>query len=86
MMAHGSTERPRSAALVRRAALYGLMAGGRRGAFRAVQIPTREIVQTMALLGVGSVTDRRPERVSLRPRPPVPDTRRMLIPPCRRER
>jgi L-lactate dehydrogenase (cytochrome) len=54
------------AALVGRAFLYGLMAGGRRGVARAVEILSREVVQTMALLGVNSVTELRPEHVSIR--------------------
>jgi L-lactate dehydrogenase (cytochrome) len=55
------------ATLVGRAFLYGLMAGGRRGVARAVEILSREIVQTMALLGVTSVTELHPGHVSLRP-------------------
>ncbi len=54
------------AALVGRAFLYGLMAGGQRGVARAVEILSREVVQTMALLGVNSVTELRPEHVSIR--------------------
>ncbi|WP_406498354.1 alpha-hydroxy-acid oxidizing protein [Streptomyces sp. NBC_01604] len=54
------------AALVGRAFLYGLMAGGQRGVARAVEILGREVVQTMALLGVNSVTELRPEHVSIR--------------------
>jgi L-lactate dehydrogenase (cytochrome) len=55
------------AALVGRAFLYGLMAGGQRGVARAVEILSREIVQTMALLGVTSVTELHPGHVSIRP-------------------
>jgi L-lactate dehydrogenase (cytochrome) len=55
-----------NAALVGRAYLYGLMAGGRRGVARAVEILSREVTQTMALLGVNSVTELRPEHVSIR--------------------
>ena len=55
------------AALVGRAYLYGLMAGGQRGVARAVEILSREVVQTMALLGVSSVTELRPEHVKIRP-------------------
>src|SRR5690349_1865725 len=55
------------AVLVGRAFLYGLMAGGQRGVARAVEILSREIVQTMALLGVSRVTELRPEHVSIRP-------------------
>jgi L-lactate dehydrogenase (cytochrome) len=42
------------------------MAGGRRGVARAVEILGREVVQTMALLGVNNVTELRPEHVSIR--------------------
>ncbi|GAB3275007.1 alpha-hydroxy acid oxidase [Parasphingorhabdus pacifica] len=41
--------------LVGRAYLYGLMAGGERGAQRAVDILRTEIVRTMQLLGVSSL-------------------------------
>lgn len=53
--------------LVGRAYLYGLMAGGRRGVARAVEILSDEIARTMALLGVGKIADLRPEHVSIRP-------------------
>jgi L-lactate dehydrogenase (cytochrome) len=56
-----------NAALVGRAYLYGLMAGGQRGVARAVEILSREVIQTMALLGVNSVSELRPEHVSIRP-------------------
>lgn len=56
-----------SAALVGRAYLYGLMAGGRRGVEKAVQILTGEIVRTMQLIGVTSVDELRPEHARLRP-------------------
>src|SRR5882757_6221426 len=55
------------AALVGRAYLYGLMAGGQRGVARAVQILSDEVARTMALLGVNTVGELRPEHVSLRP-------------------
>jgi L-lactate dehydrogenase (cytochrome) len=55
------------AALVGRAYLYGLMAGGERGVQMAVDILTAEIRSTMALLGVTSVADLRPEHVRMRP-------------------
>jgi L-lactate dehydrogenase (cytochrome) len=55
------------AALVGRAYLYGLMAGGQRGVAKAVQILADEITRTMALLGVTSVDRLRPEHVSIRP-------------------
>lgn len=44
-----------SAAVVGRAYLYGLMAGGRRGVVKAMEILVREIEVTMKLLGVTSV-------------------------------
>jgi len=43
--------------LVGRAYLYGLMAGGRAGADRAIEILSDEIVRTMKLLGVRSVAE-----------------------------
>jgi L-lactate dehydrogenase (cytochrome) len=46
-----------SAAVVGRAYLYGLMAGGRRGVVKALEILTREIEVTMKLLGVTSVAE-----------------------------
>jgi L-lactate dehydrogenase (cytochrome) len=55
------------AALVGRAYLYGLMAGGQRGVARAVQILSAEVARTMALLGVSNVTELRPHHVSMRP-------------------
>jgi L-lactate dehydrogenase (cytochrome) len=55
------------AALVGRAYLYGLMAGGGRGVQRAAEILAKEISGTLALLGVTSVVDLRPEHVLLRP-------------------
>ncbi len=53
------------AALVGRAYLYGLMAGGEAGVRRAVDILGAEIRRTMALLGVGSVAELRPGLVRL---------------------
>jgi L-lactate dehydrogenase (cytochrome) len=55
------------AALVGRAYLYGLMAGGRTGVDKAVQILTGEIVRTLQLIGVNSVDELRPSHVRLRP-------------------
>ncbi|MEU4380152.1 alpha-hydroxy acid oxidase [Micromonospora echinofusca] len=46
-----------SAAVVGRAYQYGLMAGGRRGVVRAMEILSREIEITMKLLGVGSMDE-----------------------------
>jgi L-lactate dehydrogenase (cytochrome) len=55
------------AALVGRAYLYGLMAGGERGVAKAADILAKEIAGTLALLGVTRVVDLRPEHVLLRP-------------------
>lgn len=49
--------------LVGRAYLYGLMAGGRRGVERAIQILADEVVRTMKLLGVRSVAELEPGHV-----------------------
>lgn len=53
------------AALVGRAYLYGLMAGGERGVDRAAEILSREVRRTMALLGVASVGELGPQHVRL---------------------
>jgi L-lactate dehydrogenase (cytochrome) len=50
--------------LVGRAYLYGLMAGGRRGVDRAIEILSDEIVRTMKLLGVRSVAELEPGHVT----------------------
>ncbi len=50
--------------LVGRAYLYGLMAGGRRGANRAIQILSDEVRRTMKLLGVRSVAELEPGHVT----------------------
>jgi L-lactate dehydrogenase (cytochrome) len=50
--------------LVGRAYLYGLMAGGRRGVDRAIQILGDEIVRTMKLLGVRSIDELEPGHVT----------------------
>jgi L-lactate dehydrogenase (cytochrome) len=55
------------AALVGRAYLYGLMAGGRRGVARTVEILRTELVRTMRLLGATSIADLNPGHVRLRP-------------------
>jgi L-lactate dehydrogenase (cytochrome) len=55
------------AALVGRAYLYGLMAGGERGVHRAAEILAKEVADTMALLGVTRVEDLGREHVLLRP-------------------
>jgi L-lactate dehydrogenase (cytochrome) len=54
------------AALVGRAYLYGLMAGGERGVQRAADILLRELTSTLALLGVSCVSDLRPGHVQVR--------------------
>jgi L-lactate dehydrogenase (cytochrome) len=51
--------------LVGRAYLYGLMAGGQLGVERAAEILCRQIRRTMQLLGVRSVSELRPQHVSL---------------------
>jgi L-lactate dehydrogenase (cytochrome) len=56
-----------TAAMVGRAYLYGLMAGGGRGVAIAVQILADEVRRTMQLLGVTSVDDLRPEHATFRP-------------------
>jgi L-lactate dehydrogenase (cytochrome) len=50
--------------LVGRAYLYGLMAGGRAGVDRAIQILTEQIVRTMKLLQVASLDELRPTHVT----------------------
>ena len=54
------------AALVGRAYLYGLMAGGERGVQRAADLLLHEVASTLALLGVTRVADLRPEHVHRR--------------------
>ena len=69
--------------LVGRAYLYGLMAGGRRGVDRAIEILSSEVSRTMRLLQVGSVAELEPRHVTqLRSLQPIaleelsPDPRR----------
>ena len=50
--------------LVGRAYLYGLMAGGRAGVDRAIQILSDEIVRTMKLLGVRTLAELEPAHVT----------------------
>ncbi|MFD7996793.1 alpha-hydroxy acid oxidase [Streptomyces mexicanus] len=61
--------------LVGRAYLYGLMAGGRVGVDRAIQILSEQIVRTMKLLGVRSIEELCPKHVTqlsrLQPRFPI---------------
>ncbi|TQM61707.1 alpha-hydroxy acid oxidase [Humibacillus xanthopallidus] len=54
------------AALVGRAYLYGLMAGGERGVQRVADILLREVSSTLALLGVTRVADLRPDHLRIR--------------------
>jgi L-lactate dehydrogenase (cytochrome) len=54
------------AALVGRAYLYGLMAGGERGVGRAAEILLQEVASTLALLGVARVPDNRADHVRMR--------------------
>ncbi|MBI5161521.1 MAG: alpha-hydroxy-acid oxidizing protein [Micrococcales bacterium] len=50
--------------LVGRAYLYGLMAGGRRGVDRAIEILGEQVARTMRLLGVTSLEELGPEHVT----------------------
>jgi L-lactate dehydrogenase (cytochrome) len=50
--------------LVGRAYLYGLMAGGRAGVDRAIEILSDEVVRTMKLLGVASIDELEPDHVT----------------------
>ena len=50
--------------LIGRAYLYGLMAGGRRGVDRTIEILTKDIERTMRLLGVTSVAELEPAHVT----------------------
>lgn len=54
------------AALVGRAYLYGLMAGGEAGVDRTLELLRQEMVMTMKLMGVTSVDELRKGRVRLR--------------------
>ena len=54
------------AALVGRAYLYGLMAGGERGVQRAADILQQEVASTLALLGVSRVQELSRDHVRLR--------------------
>ena len=51
-------------ALIGRAYLYGLMAGGRAGVDRTIEILSTEIVRTMKLLGVSSLAELEPRHVT----------------------
>src|SRR3546814_15611377 len=48
--------------LIGRAYLYGLMAGGRAGVDRTIQILRTEIERTMTLLGVSSLAELEPKQ------------------------
>ncbi len=50
--------------LIGRAYLYGLMAGGREGVDRAIQILSDQVVRTMKLLEVSSVEELEPKHVT----------------------
>lgn len=50
--------------LIGRAYLYGLMAGGRAGVDRTIEILSQQIRRTMKLLGVGSLDELGPEHVT----------------------
>lgn len=50
--------------LVGRAYLYGLMAGGRAGVDRAIQILSEQVVRTMKLLEVASIAELEPRHVT----------------------
>jgi L-lactate dehydrogenase (cytochrome) len=54
------------AALIGRAYLYGLMAGGERGVDRALAILRDDVVRTMRLLGIRSLDELDPSMVALR--------------------
>jgi L-lactate dehydrogenase (cytochrome) len=55
-----------TAALVGRAYLYGLMAGGRAGVAKTAEILAADVVRTLQLLGVTSVDELGPHHVRLR--------------------
>jgi L-lactate dehydrogenase (cytochrome) len=55
------------ACLVGRAYLYGLMAGGRAGVTRALDILATDMRRTLALLGTPTLADLTPDSVRLRP-------------------
>jgi L-lactate dehydrogenase (cytochrome) len=50
--------------LIGRAYLYGLMAGGRQGVDRTIQILQKDIERTMRLLGVTTLAELQPEHVT----------------------
>ncbi|ALV47385.1 alpha-hydroxy-acid oxidizing enzyme [Arthrobacter alpinus] len=54
--------------LIGRAYLYGLMAGGRAGVDRALEILETDMRRTMALLGVSKISELTPDHVRLLPK------------------
>jgi L-lactate dehydrogenase (cytochrome) len=50
--------------LIGRAYLYGLMAGGRAGVDRTIQILSDQIIRTMKLLEVASIAELEPKHVT----------------------
>ncbi len=66
--------------LIGRAYLYGLMAGGRQGVDRTIEILRTEITRTMALLGVSTLEELEPRHVTqLTTLVPVSDTTRTHV-------
>jgi L-lactate dehydrogenase (cytochrome) len=55
------------AALIGRAYLYGLMAGGEAGVTKAISILTGEMTRTLQLMGLNGVDELRPEHARIRP-------------------
>ncbi|KAB5577457.1 Cell surface glycoprotein 1 [Ceratobasidium theobromae] len=53
------------AAMIGRAYLYGLMAGGGEGVARALEIFRSEMMRTMQLMGVARMEELTPEMVAL---------------------
>ena len=51
-----------------RAYLYGLMAGGKSGVDKSIEILRTQIIRTMKLLGVSSVGELNPDHVRFIPR------------------
>lgn len=49
---------------VGRAYLYGLMAGGKEGVIRSIEILSSEIIRTMQLLGVTSIEELQPQHIT----------------------
>lgn len=70
--------------MIGRAYLYGLMAGGRKGVDRTLEILRTEVVRTMTLLGVASLEELGPQHVTQLERL-VPRAKPTVIPaPARR--